>query len=489
MKHKKIDLTSIFIFVSIFIMCYLFFSRYHSLSILDTDDWKYINYSRALVPDVNEFNPIKVFPENFFSFVSKISYRMFYNSQLGFTRSLSTGYNIVISVIVSVYVGVFYKFISKNKNKFLGIILTFIFFVLHFVIYRCGDVLNQYGFYSITVNNYFNYLIPTLLNLILLLWVIADDNVVILSKNSILKNIIFLVLGYFAIFSNLFSNEILPIYLVLNLVFKNIRFVKKSYSFQQMVRNGIISFVICVEWAISMCFELNGARAGQLSTQEPFISRLKTTLYTYMASDINMILVAIFSISVIVVSLVIYKKEQNSLLIKINLMALLVFIYCLLLSAKVNTWYISRADVQIEFIGILLFSVVYALGYINTQMTSRNRGILLIIVLLSLLLGINSSGKTYKDSNIIALEHRDGDFGSDRVEEINDYIIDQIIEADNSNESNIIISVPCFYNVDNWPLTDYGFHRISEALYEYGVIDSPVEVVIEVDESLNYMWQ
>lgn len=80
---------SLLVLASAFVFCMIFFNKFHSLVILDTDDWNYLVFTRGLLPDMNAFNPIKVFPENFMPMVSKISFSLFYGWTHDFVLSLA----------------------------------------------------------------------------------------------------------------------------------------------------------------------------------------------------------------------------------------------------------------------------------------------------------------------------------------------------------------------------------------------------------------
>lgn len=489
-NHTKEITRSILMWFIIFGFCMIFFNRFHSLVILDTDDWNYLNFFRGLFPNISEFNPIKVFPENFFPAVSKISYRVFYKITGSFITSLACGYNIVISCFIAMYVWLVYKVFSRKYRVGYSVLLAGLFFVLHFLIYRNGILPNQYGFYSITVNNYFNYTIPTLLNYIIVFGVIVNNRLVVLKKNNIVQNILFLILSYFAIFSNLFSNEVLPIWLAVDMFFDIIQKIrKKEITIGAVVKDNIIKSIVIIMWFISMYFELHGARSGQLTSNQSFRESLKITIDTLKTSDINKWLLLGFLALTIICTILCMVNKHVIFLLKINTVWIVILVYCILLSAKVNTWYISRADVQLEFMGMLLFSVVVSLGYLLNHFMARKGIILLMICCLVSIVFVNTGGKTYRDSNIIALSHTNGDFDAYKVEKLDNYIIDQIIDASENKQSSIELRVPFFYTEDNWPIANYGVNRIPIQLYEYGVIKNPVNASLYPDETLNYLWE
>ena len=483
-------LCSISIFLGCFIICLVFFYRYHSLTILDTDDWNYLSFSRGMLPDSTAFNPIKVFPENFFPLVSKIAYHLFYGLVGDFASSLALGYNITISGFIAIYIWLVYKILSRKYQKVSSELLVILFFVLHFLIYRGGVLPAQYGFYSITVNNYFNYMIPTLLNYMLVFSVIYDRKFITITKHNIVWNAIFIVMAYFAIFSNLFSNEVLAIYLGVDLIFDVIQKTRKRQMHMQAIaRDYIIECIVLLMWLTSMYFELHGARAGQLASTIPFDERIKETFVALLNSDINKGLFGVFIVLILLGMIIGAMKGHDGLLLKINIVWGLIALYCILLSAQVNTWYITRADVQLEFMGMLLFSVVLSLMLILCVLMQKRAVAVLLVGCVMSLAFVNGSGKTYRDANIIALAHTNGDFDAAKVVEIDNYLIEQIVNASENGEDTIELRIPCFYTGDNWPLADYGINRIPIQLYEYGVIEEPVTVTPHIDEALNYLWQ
>lgn len=481
---------SISIFLGCFVACLVFFDQYHSLTILDTDDWNYLSFSRGMLPDLAAFNPIKVFPENFFPLVSMIAYRLFYGVVGDFASSLAQGYNITISCFIAIYIWLVYKILSKRYQKVCSGLLAILFLTLHFLIYRGGALPAQYGFYSISVNNYFNYTIPTLLNYMLVFAVIYDRKFITITKHNIVWNVIFIVMAYFAIFSNLFSNEVLAIYLGVDLMFDIIQKARKRQMHMQAIaRDNVIGCLVLLMWLISMYFELHGARAGQLAATVPLGERIRETFVALLTSDINKVLFVTFIILALLGMIIGLMKEHDGFILKINIVWSMIALYCILLSAQVNIWYITRADVQLEFMGMLLFSVVLSLMSILCMLMQKRAVVGLLVTCVMSLMFVDRPGKTYRDANIIALAHTNGDFDADKVEEIDNYLIEQIVNASESGENTIELKIPCFYTGDNWPLADYGINRIPIQLYEYGVIEEPVTVTPHIDETLNYLWQ
>ena len=481
---------SLLVLASAFVFCMIFFNKFHSLVILDTDDWNYLVFTRGLLPDMNAFNPIKVFPENFMPMVSKISFSLFYGWTHDFVLSLAYGYNIVISCFIAIYVWLVYKLLSKKFDAQYSVLLTGMFLMLHFLIYRNGMALSQYGFYSITVNNYFNYTIPTLLNYIVVFCVIYDKSLVVVNKHNIIKNIAFVAMSYFAIFSNLFSNEVLAIYLGVDLLFDIItKMNAKQIKARDVIADNMIKCIVLLFWIVSLYFEKHGARAGQVASDVPFKESIKNAMQSFFLSDVNKVLFFMCIVFALVCAVLYMIKKKDYTLLKINMIWLLIFAYCILLSAKVNTWYISRADVQLEFMGGMILCVVISLAYVVQKLGESKGRIALFVGCLVSLACVNTPGKTYKDSNIVALTHTNGDFDAGRSVQLDNYIINQVVEASSNEVPTIELKVPFFYTDDNWPLANYGIVRIPRQLYEYGVIDNPVEVVFCADETLNYLWQ
>lgn len=81
MRLYRINKTSISFYSCIFYRIVLFFfTNIHLIYIFDTDDWENMVFGRRLYPSLEQYNPIKVFPEIAMLFISTVCFQDFLSS-------------------------------------------------------------------------------------------------------------------------------------------------------------------------------------------------------------------------------------------------------------------------------------------------------------------------------------------------------------------------------------------------------------------------
>ena len=65
------------------------------------------------------------------------------------------------------------------------------------------------------------------------------------------------------------------------------------------------------------------------------------------------------------------------------------------------------------------------------------------------------------------------------------YFIDELVQADQSNQTDIVIRIPKSDRQDEFTFYDGIGHWVSHTLYCHGVISSEINVTMEYDETLN----
>lgn len=472
--------------VIVFISMFIFFSKIHPLVPYDGDDWTYMGYIRSAVPLWGNWNPTRIFPETFMPICSYIAV-YFVKPIIGnYLYSLIVVYALILSIFITIYIFLFNNFIKTqfNLNNMKANIISMIFFLFHFAIFDFSAD-NIYMFFSSNLTCYFYYVLPNLLNFMLVFFFCTQTNINKIFTHCTLGLILLMI--YLAVFSNLFSNIIILSYVFVKLVIYFVMNIKKSSSnfYVQYLKGNKIFGVILFLGMISLIFEASGGRASNIGKslfEMPIletINNLKTVLlhlnknFIYLFAFIN------------IVAFIIYLKEKTKsdiskkykiFVIEMSLSGIITLIYLILLSAKVSTGYIARADV---FFGVFVYLFVIEMLSLAYILYRKEKLVIFLPIILYIILcqTLVTSGN-FRESNISRAT-------AQSVIAVDNYLIEQIIENDKNFSDEMILYVPKGNNVDNWPHPLYMGKRISNTLYKHGLISKPVKIRIEPDETIN----
>ena len=168
MERRIYDRT-LFIIVTaiIFIGLIVYFTVAHPLYIFDTDDWVYTYYSRDALPIWGKWNPTKVLPETMMPLISLIGSHVFYPFCHDYIQSLGIAYSLFFSGLIVSYLCA----VVILCKKLFGLsfaecsFLVFFMLLLHYLPYKVS-LTRQNLFFGGNVTCHFNYLLPALLNFI-----------------------------------------------------------------------------------------------------------------------------------------------------------------------------------------------------------------------------------------------------------------------------------------------------------------------------------
>lgn len=491
MNTKKAKLWDALWCAAVFAFFYIWFSKIHPLIIYDADDWTYIAYVRSAAPIWGAWNPAKVFPEVLMPFFSNIFLHTLVPLAGDYITGFTVGHALVVSGFITVYAWTLVALLRRSfhLSNLTSILAGTLFLIFHFLIYRTEDAGNTYLFHCLDLNCYYNYLLPALLNAILVMHIMKNPRFEKFMQEAEPAKIgIFYILVYFAIFSNLVTSGMLAAlagsFLLLNLL-KTI----KKFRLMDYVKENSLWLVILVMWMISAIYELSGGRASG-SSGSSLLYNMRETAYFLKEILVNANLLfwmTVFAIVVMAVAqfLLTRKKGAEEATVVQHLVPLFVagaalMIYMLAICAIVWTGNAYRVEYQfpILFYGILV--VFIALGYL----LEKQPKLMLLLPLLTVFLvsDVNTMGKTFKDSLM-------SDYGSEACANVSRDIIRQYMEADEAGLEEVTIYVPQHVadpeNADNWPHSQVLLHRIGDALYEQGILSRPMPATFVVDPAVN----
>ena len=214
-KLNKTKILYFIFYICIFAFVFIWFNNVHQMIIFDGDDWTYSSYSRNLWPSTSMWNPARVFPEIFMRLPASVGVYLLYPVTGDYIGSISTGFAFTLAVFITAYMVMFGKF-SRERFQLSGVktvISTVLFLLFHFSVFKSASSDNYYMFWSQNPTCVFYYLVSSLLNCIVLLYVAGRGIVnIVKEQGHYLKKGILVVMVYLAIFSNMYPSIILAVY-------------------------------------------------------------------------------------------------------------------------------------------------------------------------------------------------------------------------------------------------------------------------------------
>ena len=217
--------------------------------------------------------------------------------------------------------GVFFLHKRFSVEKKLAMMLSLLFLLLHYLIFRTQDTANVHLFYSNDLTCHYFYLIPNVVNAMLVMSLLKKDWLHGNDFNFVKKGMLLLVV-YLAICSNLFCSDILVIFLGTQILTTMPFGKKKAKKYISFVKQNIWIFGIIGFWLFVNLMELMGPRAAYLAKEAQtvgFTSQLVTSIHSILAVKYNVffVLLALFALAVGVYAL---KKEKRLPLFTIQLL-------------------------------------------------------------------------------------------------------------------------------------------------------------------------
>ena len=473
----KNNYKTIIYFIIIFLVLACFFIRNHPIVLFDTDDWLYTGITREAIPKAEEYNPSKLLPETIMPLVSSLGVNIFMPFTNDYISSLTIMNGLVVSIAITIYIYCFYKLIKKyfKFNDFTLFGISTLFLLLHFIIFRNGMSDNLYMFYAVDPTCYYNYIIPALLNCSLVMYFITDGT--FNKKNSTTKISILVLLCYLAIFSNMFQSIILAVYISLSLLFDYIN--SKDKKIFKFIKNNYSRLIIIIMWVAQHIFELTGGRADSVGNFSSPIANIKTTLSYFFDTmmNCNKAFKCIILACIIMFIFEFFKEKlyRKNLIKIIPISALLTIIYLILLCSVTFPYYISRIEIIFGFVFYILIAICLTLSLSIKRWDLLEY--LLPLILFILLFETETTGVTFKESNILNIPYQN-------CIEIDNIIINQVKEIDKSGNESGTIYIPKFETGDNWPIGTYGVERISRTLYSHGIITREIKLDYEFSNEM-----
>lgn len=482
----------IIILCIVFVGIFIFYIK-HPLYVFNVDDWTYISYKRLPIPDWRFWNPTRIFPEVIFPIISKIGVFAIYPFMGDYIESIALAFAFSVAVFIIVYFAMAAFLIDKmfSLNITHWTLVFVIFVIYHFINDGNGEKLVQYILYGLTLTNTVYYILSSLINAALVLYLMQYDKP--LKFELSWKLLLVAIWVYFAINSNMYSSIILISYTLTRIIYELSDFLKiKKEERKLLLRNFFHEYymlvVILAIYAISLVMEAKGGRSDSLSSGG--IELFLTCSY-FAESIVHLTIWLLPLLLVIGGALIILKINQNQskdAIIDIaykkmsficGLSSFISVVFLILLSSKVTPSYIKSPKILFSWLFWVLLWALFSLCYLvkRIKQIMYTLPVALLIMCYIILCSNSVYVSSYDDTEYIS---------NDNVKKIDNYIIKEAQSADAQGIDYVEVKVPVFNEKGNWPLnTEWGGERIATSLYKHGLTKNYVEIKLVEDAELN----
>lgn len=485
LKRNPITITTSILFLFFLV----FFTTVQPLVVFDGDDWGNLAMERIPIPKITGFNPIKILPETLYPVIGYIAAYVLYPIIGNYLFSITLISALTVSLFAALLAAAFMAFCRRTLalSAFESALCGILFISFHFLFFRSSRESNIYLFGSVNLTCYMHYVVPNLLNAALVLFFATKQNLQEWFSQAlpIQKGALILVL-YFAIFSNLFNNSILGIFF-LSLLF--LSFLRKSGTPLTRLKavcaeNRFIGWTAVV-WFFSLACEATGGRARGIGKHPLYIKEsLEYLGITFSHTGKYMLIVALL---IILGALYAYRKSRKAgqnlwspaemhLFRAFGLSLFGILAYTVLLCSKAGFGYITRPDVVYGSCFYILCLLFLCLSATLRHLKWTEIGLPLFTVLVVLLSSYSKYPLEYSTMGRVS--------PADAIQ-VSQNILEQVLQADKENKTEMILVVPKGDNNDNWPHPNYIGHCLRDTLSSHGLIQRKMEIEIKVEPEMN----
>ena len=477
-------------YLAIFTFLFVWFTKIHALVVFDADDWSYLAYVRATTPVWGEWNPAKVFPEVVFPFFSTVAAYLLTPLTHDYITAQTIMHALVVSLSITGYLWCFSCLLRRcfPVSRLAASIVTSLFLLIHFLALRSEASGNQYLFYCVDLNCYYNYLLPALLNASVVMSLIRNSRMTdFLKSGAPASRGCFYVVVYFAVFSNLPASGIFAAWAGSVVLLSLIAHWKAKQWKGFVSENGFPALVLGA-WLVSAVFELSGGRAASAGGSTPLYYQLYLAC-KYLARillNLNRLyqLVLVLIAAVFCVCAVTARKKGEAFpcpgLGTVLISAAAFGVYLLALSSAVGPTAIRRSE---NLFGLFFFVDLCAMLML-TALLNRYPRLMLALPLATvfLLSGVDTRETTFLESNFAGVRPA-------VCADISRNLIEQLQAADAQGLTEVELHVPQYVadpdTEDNWPHSLNLLERLPGTLYAHGLIRHQMHITPVADSVMN----
>lgn len=486
-KNCKGNPTALYM-LAVFAGLVLFFTAAHPLVPYDGDDWVNLGNMRTALPKVGAWNPSKILPETSFPFIGFLAAYVVTPLIGDYVDAITLTAAVVYSGVIALYLWLFTSWIRGEMELTAGqsLAVSFCFLLAHFWIFKTAGMNQRYLFSSVNLTCIFHYSIPGIVNASLVLYAWKHR---LHGGSSIWKDPwkggVFLLAVYLAIYSNALSDMNLVMYLAVLILWQYKEKLFTPRGMWRAIKENPLFITVLLLWLAALAFEATGGRAKSIGvpfTELP-IRAAAINLLKYL-KGMNHAFLALSAAAVLLASAGCLRRrgaaEWNGRFMRgagICISAgLLAAVYLILVAAKANPGYVSRADVvfNIVFWGLLILSLAFAWLLKTYGKLMLFMPLLLVCITMELLKGYGG----YIETNM-------GNIPPSAARAISRDLVTQIVEADRAGKAEMTLVVPKGNDRDNWPHPKYMGGNIARTLYRHGLVTKIMKIEIKPDTEMN----
>ncbi|GHU65430.1 hypothetical protein FACS189447_04370 [Spirochaetia bacterium] len=485
----------------VFAAIFLFFASIRPVVPFDGDDWRYLSAFRHPLPDVNEWNPSRIFQEVINSLAGYFAAFIIYP----FTQDYIYSITITTALFIAAFSTALYFFLYKlffafSKSKNISILAGFLIFALFFSAFK-GAAGSQYMLYAHNLCTMFAYTLPNLLVSITtcIFMRYTFENTSFSIKNfGWYKTGILIAVIYFSIFSILFSALMLVLFCFFEILF--------SIILKKEILNKAAMFSILGLFLVYCFLEFSGVRAANSDLAGTSNVSLFSVqfLYQFVYSFQNLyklfiesnIMIFGLSFTVIFIAVLVYsvKGEDDPETPALSRM----FIICLLsavclipllmiICGKTGTVYSTRLESLYSI--FFYYFLTVAIGVIYLIKKTKFAAALLPLILIILFVESTNSSAPFLEQDNYSLEFEGRKMNTVIKAELMASWIDEVMQADARGDTDVSISILKSTHEVGWPLPpDWYGEVLSSALFTHRMTSKKMNIITVPDEFVTRKW-
>lgn len=471
---KRVSISLIFN-LTITVFLYLFFTKFSPLIMYDCDDWTYIGIFRIPLPIPGAWNPTRVFFESIMPVMGWLGAKLIFPITNDYVFSITVISAMLLTALIMVMCISFYRLMRNKygKSEIVSLVMEVLFLTLFFLIFRTRSESNHM-FCAADLCCVYNYTMPGILNAIAVLIMLQYENVADgFRKMKILEKVLFIILLYFALLSNIFHSVIIAAYCGASVLIAVIT-KTKNCRITEILSKKSFEFIALMLWFVVLLIEKTGNRSEAFTTFDILNSLIQFKAIVLALSKPFMIICVISFAHFIYRS--IGQRALDMSVVSLFVATVATTLFLILLNSLVG--YMSRVDATW---GIWFYMILFCTIELGELLNSiKWKTILLPAVLIIIIVLCYYPDGSYMISSSRNRNYRLCYYTSS-------YFVDSIVEADRKGELEVEIPIPEVEVKDGKNLTFYpGFGNIvSETLYNHGIITKKMTVIEIIDPSLN----
>lgn len=483
--------------LALFVFIIVYFTQISPLVPFDGDDWRYIGGIRLPFPMWGVWNPTKVLPETLMAVGGYIAAFVILPFSGDYINSLVFTEATIFSLFIMVFLLAYYKLLTKRfkYGKNISLASELIFFISFFLLFKHLNYPSYSGFWTVDLTCVFNYLIPNLLNASMVMYMEQSNNFYLEFRTmSNIKKGIFILCLYFTLFSSTQATIIIAVYSFFKIIQM---FVQGSWNLTlDYLKKDSPYFIILFIWIVTLIFDLNGQRSKSVQgvNKGTFADELSATLRQFNSFlKIQNTKVAYAFGAVIVFAIIYYifmaKNNINSSNLFISSLLNSIFsiivasMYLVIVYSKAGSQYAVRPDAMWPIIFFFLFGANISFIYLVNNFIFFKPFLPIFIVLISLI-SFNFNYQQVPATN--------APYSAKTAKRVDNYIISQIIRADEEGKSKVVVKVPLdsidanpHVSASNWPHSYDMAVWLQNTLYSHGIIRTRMHIVFKPDKAVN----